>query len=187
VLKNFKLTKDRQRAQTKLKLFGDFILPHSKIIDIGCGSGQFSSILRLLNHQVTAVDVVNKTNADDIKPIIYDGKTLPFKDLSFDISMLITVLHHCPQPEVVFKEAVRVSNDKIFILEDVYNNWLMKRLTWFMDSVMNWEFRGHPHSNKSEEAWEALFKSHQLKLIHKKKVKILLLFTQVVYVLEKQR
>ena len=103
----------------------------------------------------------------------------------FDISMLITVLHHCPQPEDVFAEAVRVSKDKIFVLEDVYSNWLMKRFTWFMDSLMNLEFIGHPHTNKSEYEWEKLFDLHHLKLIYKKKVKILFIFTQVVYVLEK--
>ena len=185
MLKSFKIKKDQEREKTNFNLFKEYIGDKSKIIDIGCGSGQFAFELQNKNHEVTAVDVKDKTNTKDIKPVIYDGMKLPFDDNQFDISMLITVMHHCPQPDSVFAEAVRVSKDKIFVLEDVYSNWIMKRLTWFMDSLMNLEFKGHPHTNKSESGWENLFKSHNLKLIHKKKVKILLIFTQVVYVLEK--
>ena len=185
MLKPFKIKKDKERARTKFNLFKEFIDDKSKIIDIGCGSGQFSLELQNKNHEVTAVDVRDKTNTKAITPVIYDGVKLPFDDNQFDISMLITVMHHCQHPDDVFAEAVRVSKNKIFVLEDVYSNCFMKRLTWFMDSLMNLEFKGHPHTNKSESGWDKLFKAHNLKLIHKKKVKILLIFTQVVYVLEK--
>ena len=185
MFKSYKIKKDKARAKTKFNLFKKFIDTNSKIIDIGCGSGQFALELQNKNHDVTAVDVNDKTNTIAITPVIYDGLKLPFKNNQFNICMLITVLHHCHKPNDVFAEAVRVSKDKIFVLEDVYSNWFMKRLTWFMDSLMNYEFIGHPHTNKSENEWEKLFKLHNLKLIHKKKVKILLIFSQVVYVLEK--
>ena len=185
ILKKFKVKKDRERATIKFELYKDHLLQNSHIIDIGTGSGQFSAVLQDKDYHVTAVDIINKTNTNKIAPVLYDGQNLPFQDKSFDISMLITVLHHCPDPEQVFSEAVRVSCKRLFILEDVYNNMIMKRLTWFMDSLMNLEFAGHPHSNKSEAGWENLFKQHNLKIVHKKKVKILLIFTQVVYVLDK--
>ena len=186
MLKKFKIKKDQERAAVKFKLYKDYLLKNSHIVDIGTGSGQFSAVLQDKGYNVTAVDIVDKTNTNDIAPVVYDGQQLPFQGESFDISMLITVLHHCPDPEQVFAEAVRVSRKRIFILEDVYSNWVMKRLTWFMDSLMNLEFAGHPHSNKSEAEWENLFNKHNLKVVHKKKVKILLIFTQVVFVLDKE-
>jgi len=186
LIKKIRVKKDKQRAETKKQLFENYLLFHSEIIDIGTGSGQFALLLNEMGHKVTPVDVKDRMNTHLLKAISYDGETLPFEDNSFDISMLITVLHHCPNPENVFMEAVRVSKNQIFVLEDVYSNLLMKYLTWAMDSLANLEFFGHPHTNKSETEWEALFKENKLTLIHKKRVKILFIFTQVVYVLEKE-
>lgn len=177
--------KDKRRNASKAKLIGDF-LNHSKtILDIGTGSGGLANYLKNKDFDVTSVDVVDKTIHQHITPVIYDGQKLPFDDHSFDTSMLITVLHHCPNPEQVFAEAVRVSNRKIIILEDVYSTWLMKRLTWFMDSLVNMEFKGHPHSNKPEAEWEALFQEHCLVVKKKTRTKVLAIFTQVMYHLEK--
>lgn len=186
MFKKNKLRSDKKRALVKYNLFSQFIPSKSSIIDVGTGSGQFAALLQEKGFEVTAVDVVNKSNSDQIVPIIYDGKKLPFKANSFNIGMLITVLHHCQNPELVFKEVCKISKDRIFVLEDVYNNLFMKYLTWLADSIANFEFIGHPHTNKSEKDWEILFSNLNLSLIYKKKVKILLLFTQVVYVLEKK-
>lgn len=185
MLKKFKLKLDQKRATVKHQLFKEFITNNTSIVDVGTGSGQFAALLKNKGYNITAVDVVNKTNTNQITPVIYDGKTLPFSANTFNIGMLITVLHHCPNPELVFNEVCKVSKNKIFVLEDVYNNQFMKYLTWFADSLANFEFIGHPHTNKSEKEWETLFKYHDLKLIHKKKVKVMVIFTQVVYVLEK--
>lgn len=185
---NAKITnfKDKRRNVSKSELIGGFLNDSKTILDIGTGSGGFAYFLSQKNFKVTPVDVVDKTVQNHIDPIIYDGLHLPFEDKSFDASMLITVLHHCPNPEQVFAEAVRVSKTKIIVLEDVYSNKIMKRLTWFMDSLVNMEFRGHPHSNKSDAQWEALFKKHNLKVKKKTKTKVLAIFTQVMYHLEKQ-
>ncbi|MCR9183003.1 MAG: class I SAM-dependent methyltransferase [Flavobacteriaceae bacterium] len=186
MIKKIRILKDQKRAQTKKELFKEYLPSHSKIIDIGTGSGQFSLVLKEDGHQITSVDIKDKTNTNFITPTVYDGEKLPFENNSFDISMLITVLHHCPNPEKVFQEAVRVSKSRIFVLEDVYSNFVMKYLTWWMDSLMNLEFFGHPHTNKSEAAWEDLFKDNKLGVIYKKKVKVLGIFNQVAYVLEKK-
>lgn len=178
--------KDKQRAKTKNKLFGKFIPKNSKIIDIGTGSGQYSLMLKNAGHTITSVDIKDRTNTKFITPILYDGKKLPFEDNSFDVSLLITVLHHCPDPDIVFKEALRVSKKRIVILEDVYSNHLMKYLTWGMDRLVNLEFFGHPHTNKSEEEWENLFEANGLTIIHKQKLKVLFIFSQVLYVLDKK-
>jgi len=178
--------KDKKRAITKLKLFKKFIPEKATIVDIGSGSGQFSLALQKSGYSVTSVDVKDKTNTHEITAMVYDGNTLPFKTNSFEVSMLITVLHHCPNPERVFEEAVRVSKNRVFILEDVYSNKVMKYLTWAMDSLVNMEFFGHPHTNKTEKEWEALFKGNDLQVLHKQKIKVLFIFSQVLYILKKK-
>jgi len=179
--------KDKRRAVSKAKLLGNFINDTETILDIGTGSGSFADYLSKLGFKVSTVDVVDKTTQTHINPIIYDGRHLPFEDHSFKASMLITILHHCQDPDQVFAEAVRVSKKKLIVLEDVYSNGIMKRLTWFMDSLVNMEFKGHPHTNKSEAEWEALFEKHQLKVKKKTKTKVLAIFTQVMYHLEKPK
>ncbi|MBZ9626869.1 class I SAM-dependent methyltransferase [Psychroflexus sp. CAK57W] len=178
--------KDKRRNVSKAKLIGDFLNQTETIVDIGTGSGGLAKYLTQHHFEVTAVDIIDKTVHRDINPIIYDGLHLPFENESFDTSMLITILHHCSNPEQVFGEAVRVSKKKIIVLEDVYSSWLMKHLTWFMDSLVNMEFKSHPHSNKSEAQWEDLFHEHNLKVRKKTKTKVLAIFTQVMYHLEKQ-
>lgn len=185
MFKNIRIKKDRNRALTKFSIFKDYLPKNASILDVGTGSGQFAQLLHEKGFQIQAVDIVDKTNSNKITPSIYDGEKLSFKSNRFDVGMLITVLHHCPKPEIVFEEVMRVSGKRIFILEDVYNNPVMKYLTWFADSIVNFEFMGHPHTNKSEADWEKLFKEHRLNIIHKKKVKVLFIFTQVAYVLEK--
>ncbi len=178
--------KDIKRAKTKNKLFNNYIPQNSNIVDIGTGSGQYSLMLKNAGHTITSVDIKDRTNTNLITPILYDGKKLPFQNSSFDVSLLITVLHHCPEPEIVFKEALRVSKKRILILEDVYNNVVMKYLTWGMDRLVNLEFFGHPHTNKSEKDWETLFEKHDLQILQKQKLKVLFIFSQVFYVLEKR-
>lgn len=185
MIKNLVTKKYRKSALVKFSLFKDYFTKNASIIDVGTGSGHFALLLQEKSYEIQSVDVVDKTNGATITPKIYDGKKLPFESNLFDVAMLITVLHHCPNPETVFKEVVRISKNRIFILEDVYSNRIMKYLTWFADSIANFEFIGHPHTNKSEVEWEALFKEYRLNLIHKNKVKTLMIFTQVVYVLEK--
>ena len=177
--------KDKLRNASKANLIGDFLNESKTIVDIGTGSGGLANYFIQQNFEVTAVDVLDKTVHKNITPILYHGSHLPFETESFDASMLITVLHHCPNPEQVLAEAVRVSKKKIVVLEDVYSSWLMKHLTWFMDSLVNWEFKGDPHSNKSEAQWEALFGTHNLKIKKKTKTNVLVIFTQVMYHLEK--
>lgn len=177
--------KDHYRIPSKVRLIEAILIETRTIIDIGTGSGGLANYFIQQNFEVTAVDVLDKTVYKNITPILYHGSHLPFETESFDASMLITVLHHCPNPEQVLAEAVRVSKKKIVVLEDVYSSWLMKHLTWFMDSLVNWEFKGHPHSNKSEAQWEAVFDAHNLKIKKKTKTNVLVIFTQVMYHLEK--
>src|SRR3990167_10972285 len=110
-------------AQKRAKLVVDRILPYIKhsrrIIDIGCGTGHVANLLTKHGKKITPVDISNKSLVKIIKPIIYDGKHLPFPNQLFDTSLLLMVLHHTQEPSVVFSEAARVGKELV-IIETVY-------------------------------------------------------------------
>lgn len=165
------LARDRQAVE----LVTPFLLGKGEILDIGSGLCRIAKILQDKGYQVTSVDIQNLSIVEEIKPIICDGKRLPFKNNSFDTALLLTVLHHTADPEAILKEAKRVSK-KIIIIEDIYKNTAQKYFTFVVDSLVNLEFFGHPHTNKSDVGWKMLFKGLNLNLkgsMHKKIWKVL--------------
>lgn len=143
------------------------ITPHlrgsTRIVDIGAGTCNVCELLREKGYDVTPVDVEDLSFVDGLKAQLVDGERLPFDDNVFDVALVLTVLHHTPEPEKVLAEAARVA-DGIVILEDIYAGRLQKRLTFFFDSLLNLEFAGHPHTNKSDDEWRALFEGMKLQL-----------------------
>ena len=66
-----------------------------KVLDVGMGSGSFSCLLKQEGHEVDGVDVVDLSMYEDMKPVIYDGENLPFRNGEYDTALLMVVLHHC--------------------------------------------------------------------------------------------
>lgn len=173
-----------KKAKIKLKSLENFYRPKEHILDIGSGNCALSKLLIESGHHLTALDISNKSAYADFKPMIYDGKSLPFEDNAFDLVQLITVLHHVQDPEALVLEAKRVGK-RLLIQEETYTSTFQKYITWIADSVNNWEFRGHPHTNKTDKEWEALFQQNDLQVIQKESGRFLFFFSRVSYLLVK--
>lgn len=153
----------KKKAEYLYSLIGDFLNKKGKIMDLGCGSGVFTKRMLDEEFRITAVDVVAKLKIEGVKEIIYDGKKLPFGDKEFDQVLMITVLHHVPHYRELLSEVARVAKE-IVIVEDVYENNWDKFWIWFWDSVLNLEFFGHPHNNRSDEQWRNIFEEMGFRL-----------------------
>ncbi|MCR4261082.1 MAG: class I SAM-dependent methyltransferase [Candidatus Colwellbacteria bacterium] len=151
-------TKDILRVITPYLKIGD------RIIDIGSGDCTVAKNLRKKGYKITPLDVKDKSVHQNIRPTIYDGQSMPFPDNSFDVALLITVLHHTKKPVEVLRETLRVA-PRIIVMEDLYESIFQKYLTFIMDSLLNLEFFGHPHTNMTERQWEGVFKKLGLKII----------------------
>lgn len=173
------------RARMKLRRLPVSFKAGESVLDIGTGNGAVAHLLNLRDIQLLAVDVRNKSAFEDIRPELYDGRRLPFASDQFDTTLLLTVLHHVSDPVQVLKEAVRTTRSRLIIIEDVYAHRLQRALTLSADSIVNWEFASHPHSNRTEEAWERLFGEQGLKVTYKRVHRPLGIFRQAVYVLHK--
>lgn len=81
-----------------------------RILEIGAGDGWQASILVRRGFTVTAVDVAGITaGATQYAPVtIYDGRTLPFPDASFDAIYSSNVLEHVKEFTSIQAELARV-------------------------------------------------------------------------------
>jgi len=173
------------RMAIKLERIARHLTPGENILDLGTGNGALCLELRRKGHTVQPVDIQNISFFDSVVPEIYDGQRLPYADGHFDTALLITVLHHTPAPEAVLDEALRVTGNRLIVMEDVYRNFYQRHLTYFTDSLVNLEFVGHPHTNKTDAGWQTAFQERGLRLVHRESFRTLLFFRQVIYVLEK--
>lgn len=173
-------------AKQKFAYIKKYLNKNNKILDIGCGLGSVCFLLRRKKFNVTPLDVQDLSFLDDARLIIYDGKKLPFNNGKFDVALILTVLHHTPYPKKIILEAKRVAK-RIIIVEDVYYNKIQKYVTYFLDSLVNLEFLGHPHSNKDDNAWRMLFKRVGLELKDVQYKRFLLFCKQAIYCLDKKK
>ncbi len=172
------------RGDELVERFVGLIQPGQSVLDIGSGTCNIVEILRARGIDVTPLDVKNLSFVDSIKPILYDGRTIPFPDDRFDVGLLITVLHHTPDPEAVVREAMRVCK-RLIIIEDIYTSRPHKYVTFAMDSLLNAEFFGHPHTNKNDHEWRLVFERLGLRVLQATYQWSILVFRHATYHLER--
>jgi len=176
---------ERVRNKRVFDCFEDYLKEGDRVLDFGCGLGGVSEKLISDGYDVVSLDVENMS-LTDMEPVIYDGKKIPFKDDSFDVALVLTVLHHTPDPEKLLKEVGRVA-DRMVVVEDVYSGLVGKYVTFFFDSLFNLEFSGHPHSNKSDEEWKKCFKRLGFSLVREDKKRSMVFFEHGIYILEREK
>lgn len=169
MVRSYPAEKLHARAEYFTSLFEKHLQPQSKVLDIGGGWGFYAAPVEKRGHDLTVLDVV-KPGFQYAPVIIYEGGKMPFEDKSFDASIMVTMLHHTPDPVSILKEAIRVSKKKIIVIEDVYNHTLGRFWTVLRDQFYNFEFFGHPCQFRKSGEWIELFGTLGLKLSEEKQV-----------------
>lgn len=101
-----------------------------KLLDIGCGDGASEVFFHQYFPQVEieGIDISEESvvfaqnrNIPNCNFQVYDGKQIPFPDLSFDVIFIACVLHHIQQKDHVefLKEAFRLlkKNGRLYLFE----------------------------------------------------------------------
>lgn len=149
----------RARSRIVIERISPFIKTSKKLVDIGSGTGDIAFLLKKKGKDVTPVDVGDFHGPRLVKTIIYDGKILPFSNRSFDTALLLMVMHHTPDPEIVFMEASRVAKE-VVVIETSYTNPFNKFLTIVSDAIGNLRIVAFWNSYKSDRDWRAFFEKH---------------------------
>jgi ubiquinone/menaquinone biosynthesis C-methylase UbiE len=142
-----------QRSTEVILKLGDFA--GRSVLDVGCGDGFYTCCLSDLGHPRTmvGVDAANKAievaNANKqgraIEFHVGDAHCLPYRDDSFDLVLLQSILHHDDNPLEIVREAFRLS-PAILIHEPNGNNLGLK--------IIEKTSRYHrEHHEKSYTSW----------------------------------
>ncbi len=96
-----------------------------KILDVGCGTGEYSDCFNPQNYigiDISHDYIKHARKTKDRKFLVMDATNLSFPNNCFDIILIVAILHHLDDKQAsrVLKEAKRVlkSNGRILIMED---------------------------------------------------------------------
>ncbi|MDQ7814258.1 MAG: methyltransferase domain-containing protein [Patescibacteria group bacterium] len=138
-----------------------------KVLDFGCGDGKVAETMTSEGISMTTFDV------DDYR---IEAKSLPFDKGwatrldEFDTALVITVLHHCNEPDLELESLHRVAR-RLVVIESVVDG----DMPFEAQAVVDWIYnRGmHPGANipvpgqfRTAEAWRVTFARHGLRVIH---------------------
>ncbi len=82
---------------------------HGTVLDIGCGYMPYKPLV--LNPPSRAEKYIGldlKDNAYQKPDLQWDGRAIPLEDGSVDCALTTEVLEHCPDPDTVMRQALRV-------------------------------------------------------------------------------
>ncbi len=156
------------RRMTRLtELLLPLLKDSKNILDVGCGDGKIDSYILEQDKNVTirGIDVLVRPDTY-IDVMEYDGKTIPYKDNSFDTIMIVDVLHHTDDPKAIVAELARVSSRYVIIKDHVKSGIISYIKLRAMDYVGNAHYHVRlPYNYQTEKQWRCIFETNDLKVV----------------------
>jgi 2-polyprenyl-6-hydroxyphenyl methylase / 3-demethylubiquinone-9 3-methyltransferase len=141
--------------------------PHKcKILDIGCGAGILTNFLALDEHDITGIDISEKSltiaeKFDTTKKVKYlkaNAYNIPLENHTFDVICAMDVLEHIENPAKLIQEASRLlKHGGLFFFHTFTKNILsyllvIKCVEWFI-----------PNTPKNMHVYNLFIKPKELK------------------------
>ncbi|PYN29013.1 MAG: hypothetical protein DMD76_02555 [Candidatus Rokuibacteriota bacterium] len=139
-----------------------------RVLDLGAGEAWVGEALRACTSAWACSVDVGAFGLARQPYVVYDGARLPFGDGAFDTSVISLALHHCADPERVLDEAVRVTGERLLVVESVYRNRRERLWLELLDGRLNRRRHGGamnvPLGFRRPEQWRALFEARGLRI-----------------------
>ena len=112
--------------------------PGAHVLDVGSGDGAVAIALMRIRPdvRVDGVDVLIRPETA-IPTQQFDGRTLPHADDSFDVAMLVDVVHHAAEPLRLLGEARRVARRGLVLKDHLLEGPLAEWTLRLMDRTGN--------------------------------------------------
>jgi ubiquinone/menaquinone biosynthesis C-methylase UbiE len=160
------------RSATLGPLIKRHLHPGESLLDVGGGTGFFAKWLsEHAGVAATVSDIVDYNGSRDrTLPFIHqpDPRRVPCADGSFDVVMLMFVLHHIETPdlqELLLREATRVARKRVIVIEDTpVSAW-----DWRMNKLFDWILNIRhgiptPFTFRSAAGWSEAFSRNRIGL-----------------------
>ena len=127
-----------RRVRVLAKRIADLLPANATVLDVGCGDGILARVIRDQRPDLTMAGLDVLVRGQTAIPVVeFDGNHVPAEDRSFDVVMLVDVLHHTRDPLVLLREAARVGRRHILLKDHTRNGLLAGPTLRFMDTVGN--------------------------------------------------
>jgi SAM-dependent methyltransferase len=153
------VVRDR-RVRVLVQHLAPLLPPNAAVLDIGCGDGAIALALSEARPdvRVTGADVLVRPRAR-IEVLHFDGVRVPVPDRSFDVALLVDVLHHTRAPEALLREALRVTRAGLLVKDHVEKGLLAGPTLRLMDWVGNrYEGVALPYNYWRQERWASAWR-----------------------------
>lgn len=150
------------RTKLIISVYKNWLKPHEKVLDVGCGTGIVSKILQdKLDVLVTGSDVKNYL-IFDLPFIKIKNNSIPVENNSYNAVLLNDVLHHinAKHHTDILKEGVRIA-EKVLIFE--FEPTLTGKLADIIVNKFHYGDLSAPLALRTKNEWQNLFKSLGLK------------------------
>jgi SAM-dependent methyltransferase len=147
-----------RRVGTLARHLAALLPQNGRVLDVGCGDGAVSQAILHLRPdlRVEGIEVMRR-GKPEIKVSMYDGKTIPFADRSFDAVLFVDVLHHA-DPAQLLGEGGRVAERCVVIKDHLAEGLLAVPTLRFMDWIGNARFGvALPYRYWTRVEWEEEF------------------------------
>lgn len=127
-----------RRLQRLSELLAPLFPPDARVLDVGSGDGQLAAGLQQLRPDCRFEGIDVLVRDDTAIPVRYfDGLTIPAGDKSVDAVLIVDVLHHAVDPELLLREASRVARRCVIVKDHVREGIGAKATLRLMDWVGN--------------------------------------------------
>lgn len=108
------------------------------VVDVGCGDGTLAQLIlaRRSDLEISGLEIrARPVTAIPVQE--FDGRILPLDDASRDVVLMVDVLHHAEDPQLLLREAARVARTAVIIKDHLSDPWLGHQRLGVMDWVGN--------------------------------------------------
>ena len=128
----------RRRVNVLAGHFVELIPEHVSVLDVGCGDGALAHLIAHHRPDLTidGLDVLVRKSAH-IPVRKFDGRSIPCDDESYDVVMMVDVVHHAAEPDRLLREAVRVAGRALLLKDHLLEGLAARATLRFMDAVGN--------------------------------------------------
>jgi SAM-dependent methyltransferase len=141
---------------------------NARALDIGAGDGSISHAIMALRPDVVIDGIEVLVRPKTHIPVhLFDGVHIPFDDNSFDIAILVDVLHHVENPLILLREAARVARRYVVIKDHLREGFFAELTLRLMDWIGNVSHEVVLQYNYlTESEWRCLFSQADLEVDH---------------------